>query len=79
MEETSLDEFLAGGEDNSEADTDETEAEAGTNTDEPDDVTPATPTYRWSPDETLCDSCGGTTRRRWQSEAGLVCRECKEW
>jgi hypothetical protein len=75
MEDSSLDEFLAGGEENSEVDTDDPEAD----TDDPEDVTPATPTYRWSPDETVCDSCGGATRRRWQSEAGLVCRECKQW
>lgn len=68
MEDTSLDEFLDAGEENSEVDTDD-----------PEDVTPATPTYRWSPEETVCDACGETARRHWRSEVGLVCRECKEW
>ncbi|MEF8782188.1 MAG: hypothetical protein V5A39_12670 [Haloarculaceae archaeon] len=68
MEDISLDEFLDAGEDDPEADTDD-----------PADVTPATPTYGWSPDGGVCSACGSTARRRWQSEAGLVCRECKEW
>lgn len=45
----------------------------------PDDVAPATSTYQWAPDGAACASCGGTARRRWRSDAGLVCGECKEW
>lgn len=65
MEDSSLDEFLDSG-----------EGDAGV---DPGGVPQATPTYCWSPDGAVCDSCGDTARRRWRSEAGLVCRECKEW
>jgi hypothetical protein len=73
MEDTSLDEFLDAGEDDPEADG---ESDASVDSG---DASPATPTYGWSPDGGVCSACGSTARRRWQSEAGLVCRECKEW
>jgi hypothetical protein len=43
------------------------------------DVEPATPTVRWSPERTACEACGARVRRRWQSESGLVCADCTEW
>ena len=40
----------------------------------------ATPTYDFAPDKRRCESCGETTATRWHdSEAGMVCIECKEW
>jgi len=44
-----------------------------------DGVEPAAATLEWSPGGAGCDSCGAEVRRRWNSEAGLVCAECKEW
>lgn len=45
----------------------------------PDDVEPATATYRWEPDGIECSACGTTVNRLWTGESGLVCAECKEW
>lgn len=43
------------------------------------DVEPARSTYAWSPDGATCAECGEQVEERWESEAGLVCVECKEW
>jgi hypothetical protein len=40
---------------------------------------PATPTYRWSPDGTPCPVCRTETRRRWRDGDGFVCADCKDW
>jgi hypothetical protein len=45
----------------------------------PDDVEPATATYRWEPDGIECSACGTTVNRLWTGESGQVCAECKEW
>ena len=44
-----------------------------------DAVTPATTTHQWAPEGVCCDACGQTVERRWESEDGLVCADCKEW
>jgi hypothetical protein len=62
----------------------DTDAEADT-ADSPDDeptltVEEATPTYDFSPDGSVCESCGETVETRWHSEGeGMVCAECKGW
>jgi hypothetical protein len=43
------------------------------------EVEPARSTYAWSPDGATCAECGESVEERWESEAGLVCVECKEW
>lgn len=42
-------------------------------------VEPAEPTADWSPDGAECSACGAVVAHRWESEAGLVCPDCKEW
>jgi hypothetical protein len=43
-------------------------------------VEEATPTYDFSPGGSRCASCGETTLTRWHdTEAGMVCVECKKW
>jgi hypothetical protein len=44
-----------------------------------DGVEPAAATFEWSPAGADCESCGIEVWRRWNSGAGLVCAECKEW
>jgi len=39
----------------------------------------ATPTHDWSPGGAACADCGAEVEERWGGEAGLVCRDCKEW
>ncbi|PSQ27376.1 hypothetical protein BRD09_08645 [Halobacteriales archaeon SW_10_68_16] len=85
MEDASLDEFLDSGDGETgdeEATAGDTEAggvESEEGATEGEAVAPATATYEWSPGGTECPSCGGTVRRRWHSESGLLCAECKEW
>lgn len=68
MEDASLDEFLdAGGDD------------SGTAGEVEDDVDPATATVEYSPAGAVCEECGCEVRRRWHSESGPVCGECKDW
>jgi hypothetical protein len=43
------------------------------------DVEPARSTFAWSADGAACAACGERVEERWESEAGLVCIECKEW
>jgi len=94
MDDTSLDDFLDGAEgetsDGSDAETSEEikrseDAEPSQETEsdgaEPraTAVEPAARTLQWSPEGGDCEACGTTVDRRWHSEAGLVCAECKEW
>lgn len=90
MDDASLDEFLdSGGEQTgdepdareaSDADADHaSDRNADDAASRDGDVEPATATLTWSPGGTECESCGGTVARRWNSEAGLVCTDCKEW
>jgi hypothetical protein len=46
---------------------------------DPTTVEPAEATYAWSGDGDACAACGETVERRWHSEDGLVCPDCKEW
>lgn len=43
------------------------------------DVEPAVSTFVRVPDGDSCAACGATVERRWHSEDGLVCADCKEW
>jgi hypothetical protein len=43
------------------------------------EVDPARSTFAWSPDGATCAACGESVEERWESEAGLVCVECKAW
>ena len=85
MEDASLDEFLDSGDgetgdDEATTPDDQTgSADDGGKATEAEDPEPATATYEWSPGGAECPSCGGTVDRRWHSEAGPVCPECKEW
>ncbi len=89
MEDASLDEFLDSRDRETDEDEDEDEA-AATDDDagsadgereatEAEAVESATAIYEWSPGGVECTSCGGTADRRWHSETGRVCAECKEW
>jgi NADH pyrophosphatase NudC (nudix superfamily) len=62
------------------ADAEETDA-AAVDADEAaaDTVDPATTTYQWTPTGATCAACGEQTERRWHSDDGLVCPDCKEW
>jgi formamidopyrimidine-DNA glycosylase len=42
-------------------------------------VEPATSTYVRKPAGTPCEACGESVERQWESDAGLVCPDCKEW
>ena len=46
---------------------------------DPGAVEPAVTTYQWTPAGATCAVCGDQTERRWQSDDGLVCPDCKEW
>jgi hypothetical protein len=72
MEETSLDDFLDAGTESTES----ADATSGANTG---GVDPATTTFAWSPQGGVCARCGAQTRKRWNSQEGLVCGACKEW
>jgi hypothetical protein len=55
---------------------DATDTEEAVDTDA---VTPATPTYRFTPDGAACDACGDTVEKRWHDDGRFVCADCKEW
>jgi hypothetical protein len=86
MEDTSLDEFLNGGESDDGSDVPE---ESGSDTDEsgdgpdnrldPANAEPARTTHQWVPAGVPCDACGREVERRWESDEGLVCPDCKKW
>ncbi|WP_135365300.1 DUF7573 domain-containing protein [Halosimplex halophilum] len=61
-----------------EADEDGGETADGVRVDPP-TVDPAESTYAWSRDGGTCAACGETVDRRWRSDEGLVCPDCKEW
>lgn len=44
-----------------------------------DGVEPARSTFAWSPGGGACAECGERVEERWESEAGMVCVECKRW
>lgn len=50
-----------------------------TSTDEGTDPSPATVTTDWSPDGSRCTNCDSRVDRRWASDDGPVCADCKEW
>lgn len=70
MRDTSLDEFLP---DDSEP------VEEADETGGDDAVEPVVATASWSPDGAACDACGTVVERRWGSDDGQVCSDCKEW
>jgi hypothetical protein len=80
----SLDEFVAdedtGREDDTSdrAETTSDDAE-GVESDPVQDVESASATFEWSPDGNACGSCDRVVSRLWRGDAGLVCRDCKEW
>lgn len=91
MDDASLEDFLDSGEDADDdsaadaTDADEDNAadstaatQASTDEDEA-AVEPATTTYQWTPTGATCAVCGDQTERRWHSDEGLVCPDCKEW
>lgn len=95
MDDTSLDDFLGSedsdtadddSENNGTPETVGDEDDEGDNADSAgatdetgDGITPATTTYQFAPAGKSCAACGETVTRRWESESGLVCGECKEW
>lgn len=61
-------------------DEDRTVAEDGDAVDDGEQsVEPAVSTYDFSPEGAPCAGCGESVEKRWRSEAGLVCPDCKEW
>lgn len=44
-----------------------------------DDLEAIEPTYGWSIDGAVCESCGATVESRWLGDGALVCADCKEW
>ena len=64
------------GDPTTESDADPAAADGGATDTDP---SPATPTYRWSPDGTPCPDCGTATRRRWHDGDEFVCADCKDW
>ena len=42
-------------------------------------VDPATPTCRWTPEGSACESCGSVVERRWADDGAFVCDDCKAW
>jgi len=64
----------ASGERGAEADATDADGDA-------DDATPDAPavTYRFLPGGGPCADCGATAERRWTSDAGPVCPDCKGW
>jgi len=85
MKETSLDEFVTGGEDADESAEPDGEDEAvdkpvdEAQTGEKADIEPATSTAQWSPDGTACESCGEPVERLWVDDGRRVCGDCKQW
>ncbi|QLH81462.1 DUF7573 domain-containing protein [Halosimplex pelagicum] len=69
--------------DETEVDTGGDDGETGDEDDgvrvDPTTVEPAEATYAWSGDGGTCAACGETVDRRWRSDDGLVCPDCKEW
>lgn len=47
--------------------------------DEGAEISPASPTYVWTPARVACARCGSSVDRLWRCEGELVCGECKEW
>lgn len=88
MDDTSLDDFLDSGEEETSDGSDAETSEDIKRSEDPESdagdprataVEPAARTLQWSPEGSDCEACGTTVDRRWHSEAGLVCAECKEW
>jgi hypothetical protein len=68
------------GETGEEGEVDDDEADEGDGPRvDPTTVEPAEATYAWSGDGNTCAACGETVERRWRSDDGLVCPDCKEW
>jgi hypothetical protein len=67
MDETSLEDFLDGADENTGGDDSDSETE-GTDA-----------IYEWRPDGDDCAVCGTTVRRRWRDGDRLVCADCKAW
>ena len=90
-EDASLDDFLGGGDDQSDedgpVDDEATDAPAAAEAEPLEDgdhvsprtVEPATTTAAWSLDGAACSVCGTVVEQRWRSDDGLVCPTCKEW
>jgi hypothetical protein len=84
-EDASLDEFLGGASEESDAETTEQETDAPEEADatvserSTDALEPAKTTYAWSDEGTTCPACGEVVERRWQQDGGLVCADCKDW
>ena len=57
---------------------DEVDAET-TDSAEPPGVEPASVTYRWQPDGSVCAQCGATTETQWLDGGQFVCPDCKQW
>ncbi|SDF43661.1 DUF7573 domain-containing protein [Halorientalis regularis] len=81
MDDASLDEFANASDDD--ADDDGADADAPEPAEEPatgsEAVAPATSTYAWTGDGTVCGACGESVARRWRDGDDLVCADCKEW
>lgn len=69
-EERSLTEFSSSVGSDAEA----TDSEGSTSSGEP-----ATVTYRWQPDGSICAQCGATTDTQWLDDGQFVCPDCKRW
>lgn len=86
MDDTSLDEFLNGGEsddgsnaaEGSGSDPDESGDDLDDRLD-PANAEAARTTHQWAPAGVPCEACGREVERRWESDEGLVCPDCKEW
>jgi hypothetical protein len=83
MDDASLDDFLDTGDretgDGGDAPTSSEDIESDATDPRATAVEPATATLQWSPEGGDCEACGTAVDRRWDSEAGLVCAECKDW
>ena len=95
MEDSSLDDFVDAGEDESETDesdspteehesdspTEEDDSVSGVESDAEGDEEPeqAVTTSRWTRDMDSCDACGQTVRRLWIDDGEFVCHSCKDW
>ena len=45
----------------------------------PGSVEPATVTYQWQPEGSVCAQCGATTEKQWLDDGRFVCPDCKHW
>lgn len=84
----SVDDDEAGGTDDGETATDETDDEAAEGSADGDDedatippsaVEPVAATSRWAADGVTCPACDGSATRLWRDGDGLVCGDCKSW